>query len=207
MSHTFQLIFLRHGKTDANINRIFCGQTDLPLTQTGRQLLREAVAAGVYPHAERAFTSSMLRAVETCAILAPALQPTLLSDLREYHFGDYEGFSHHQLQDRPDYTAWVNDETGDVSTPNGESRVQFMQRTLRGMQQIGDACAASGTKTALLVTHGGIIASLLLRWFPGQQTYGQWQPQPGYGYLLQIEYDSKAPADSNIAILQRIEPQ
>jgi len=53
----------------------------------------------------------------------------------------------------------------------------------------------------------GIIASLLLHWFPGQQNYGQWQPQPGYGYLLQIQFDRETPADLNVTILRRIDPQ
>ncbi len=206
MIHTFQLVLLRHGKTEANLRHIFCGQTDLPLAVSGRQLLLAASAAGIYPPVEQVFCSSLQRAVETAAILVPHQTPLLLSDLQEYNFGDYEGFSHDQLQDRSDYTDWVNDEIGDLSPPHGESRTQFMQRALRGMQQIADTCAATGTKTALLVTHGGIIASLLLRWFPGQQNYGQWQPQPGYGYLLQITYGKDAPSEMQVTILRRIEP-
>ncbi|MCE5196791.1 MAG: histidine phosphatase family protein [Negativicutes bacterium] len=206
MKHTFQLVLLRHGKTEANLRHLFCGQTDLPLAASGRQLLQAATAAGVYPPVEQVFCSSMRRAVETAAILVPNLTPILLSDLREYDFGDYEGFSHQQLQDRADYTDWVNDDIGEISPPHGENRTQFMRRALRGMQQIAAACAAAGTKTALLVTHGGIIASLLLRWFPGQQNYGQWQPQPGYGYLLQITYDPVSHTEMQVTILRRIEP-
>lgn len=65
--------------------------------------------------------------------------------------------------------------------------------------------AMSPHQTALLVTHGGIIASLLLHWFPEQQNYGQWQP--GCGCLLQIEFDRETPADLNVTILRRIDPQ
>ena len=65
MSH---LIFVRHGESELNVanqrRRVFCGQTDTPLTDIGRQQARavgDALAARDDLRVERAISSSLSR--------------------------------------------------------------------------------------------------------------------------------------------------
>ena len=44
-----RLLLIRHGMTEANERRLYCGATDLPLTAAGREALLRQKARGVYP--------------------------------------------------------------------------------------------------------------------------------------------------------------
>ncbi|MGI6235680.1 MAG: histidine phosphatase family protein [Christensenellales bacterium] len=43
------LHLIRHGKTYANEQRLYCGQTDLPLSDTGAAEITQLARAGIYP--------------------------------------------------------------------------------------------------------------------------------------------------------------
>ena len=60
------IYLIRHGKTEANERRLYCGSTDLPLSESGREELRRIRydISGV-----RFLTSGMARANETMELL------------------------------------------------------------------------------------------------------------------------------------------
>ena len=94
-----RLVLLRHGRTAANEARLYCGATDVALSDAGRaQLLlrRERVH---YPKIDGLLrvTSGMLRADETLRILFDAEPELRLPGLREMNFGRFEMHSYEQL--------------------------------------------------------------------------------------------------------------
>ena len=47
------------------------------------------------------------------------------------------------------------------------------------------AALASQPGDTVLVTHGGVIAAIMEAVFPGEgKNRYQWQPRPGYGYVV-----------------------
>ncbi|WP_173452624.1 histidine phosphatase family protein, partial [Eubacterium pyruvativorans] len=63
-----RIILLRHGLTEGNQRRWFYGGIDIPLTEEGRQQLKERREAGVYPPVPedaQVFTSGLIRTEET----------------------------------------------------------------------------------------------------------------------------------------------
>lgn len=174
-----RLVLLRHGRTAANEQHLYCGATDVALSEAGRMQLLQRREHVRYPEAGGLLkiTSGMLRTDETLRILYGVEPDLRLSGLREMHFGRFEMHSYEQLKGDADYQKWIMDESGTVSTPGGESTRDFHRRieaAFEGMRQ-----------DALVVCHGGVIAAYMGQLFPQEnKNMYQWQPDCGLGYVL-----------------------
>lgn len=165
---------IRHGKTAANEQHLYCGSTDLPLSPGGAEELRQ-----LHYHIQnvRFLTSGMKRADETLRILFGEVPFAADPRFREVDFGVFEMHSYEQLKDRPDYQRWLNGDNEANIPPRGESGQQMRRRVLEAFSQIRE--------DTVLVTHGGVIAAIMEHCFPneGKNRY-QWQPKNGCGYVL-----------------------
>ena len=170
---------IRHGKTEANEKHLYCGSTDLPLSERGRAELQNL-------HYDirdvRFLTSGMKRTDETLQILFGNVPYEVESRFREVDFGIFEMHSYEELKDTEKYQAWL---TGDNETnvpPNGESGRQMKMRVLTALFEIcEDSC---------VITHGGVIAAIMEYLFPNEdKNRYEWQPAPGCGYRIKgMEY-------------------
>ena len=168
------LYLIRHGKTAANQQGCYCGSTDLPLSQQGREELQNKR----YDIKNvRFLTSGMQRANETMALLFGAVDYKIDPRFREVDFGVFEMHTYEELKNDPDYQAWI---TGDNETnipPQGESGAQMKTRVLEALSEL--------TEDTCLVTHGGVIAAIMASLFPEENKHRyQWQPQNGHGYRI-----------------------
>ena len=169
-----RIYLIRHGKTVANERHLYCGSTDLPLSEKGRQELQQIH----YEIADvRFLTSGMARANETMELLFPDQPYDTEPDFREVDFGVFEMRSYRELKDDPAYQAWITGDNGRNIPPGGESGEQMTRRVLDSFTGLGeDSC---------IITHGGVIAAIMAHLFPeaGKHRY-QWQPQNGHGYII-----------------------
>ena len=156
-------MIIRHGETAGNAKKQYIGVTDQPLTKQGIRELKEKKARGCYSKAQKAlelgaglFVSPMLRCRETAELIFPGTPYTLIPELREMDFGEFEGKSYMDLSQNPEYQKWI-DSNGELPFPGGESRETFKNRVLRGVDRIreimegdaradGEARADGGTK-------------------------------------------------------------
>ena len=171
------LYLIRHGATRANLERLYCGSTDLPLSTEGA----EALKALHYPAPRaRYLTSGMRRANETMEILFPGQAYETDSRFREVDFGIFEMKSYADLKDSPAYQTWLTGDNEKNIPPEGESGEAFRARVLSALDTLRE--------DTVLVTHGGVIAVILEAMFPneGKNRY-QWQPRPGRGYAVTEE--------------------
>ena len=168
------IYLIRHGKTEANEKHLYCGSTDLPLSETGRAELEQL-------HYDlknvRFLSSGMKRTNETMQILFDDMPYTVEPRFREVDFGIFEMHSYDQLKDTPAYQAWLTGDNEANIPPQGESGLQMKQRVLEAFREIReDTC---------IITHGGVIAAIMEYLFPeaGKHLY-QWQPKNGCGYQI-----------------------
>ena len=168
------IYLIRHGKTVANEQHLYCGSTDLPLSDGGREELH-SMHYDITP--ERFVTSGMKRTDETLRILFGNVPFSVDSRFREVDFGDFEMKSYEMLKDDPSYQAWLTGDNEVNVPPGGESGVQMTRRVLEAFREIPDGTA--------LITHGGVIAAIMASLFPadGKHRY-QWQPRNGHGYEI-----------------------
>ena len=176
---------LRHGPTEANERGLYCGYGDPPLSESGRKLIEDLRKEGIYPPpADLYFTSGLLRAEETLTCLYGKVERWVIPGLREYHFGAFEMKSHDELSGLPDYQAWIQDTTGDVSCPGGESLNEFTIRVKEAFDLLMSIARKYHCHKATAMTHGGVIACIMDQLFPGIRNSYEWQPQRGCGYTL-----------------------
>lgn len=168
------IYLIRHGKTVANEQHLYCGSTDLPLSDGGREELH-SMRYDITP--ERFVTSGMKRTDETLRILFGNVPFSVDSRFREVNFGDFEMKSYEMLKDDPAYQIWLTGDNEANTPPGGESGVQMTRRVLEPFRELPDGTA--------LITHGGVIAAIMASLFPadGKHRY-QWQPRNGHGYEI-----------------------
>jgi 2,3-bisphosphoglycerate-dependent phosphoglycerate mutase len=160
VSTTTELLFIRHGQTDWNVQQRFQGQLDVPLNATGRAQA-QALAARLLndPH-ELLFSSDLHRAMQTAAPVADAwrCEVATLPGFREQSFGVLEGLNAQQARDQhpAQWSAWLQ-QRADYGLPGGESTQVFFDRVMAAVAALVSAHA--GRRIAV-VTHGGVLDML-----------------------------------------------
>jgi broad specificity phosphatase PhoE len=153
------IVLVRHGETDWNRGNRFQGHADVPLNESGRAQareladeLRDGTFAAVY-------TSPLLRASETAAILGAAigLEPIPEASLKEVDVGSWSGLTREEVGERyPDgYARWLEYGHG---WDDGETYDELGARVVSGLLAIAGRHAET---EVLAVTHGGPIRSAL----------------------------------------------
>lgn len=171
-----RLYLIRHGKTEANLRHSYCGSTDLPLSEAGREELKglHYEIANV-----RFLTSGMLRAEQTLAALFGDVPHEKRPAFREVDFGVFEMHTYEELKNDPAYLDWITGDNMANVPPKGESGNQMLARVLAALQELRQ-------EDTVLVTHGGVIAAIMEHLFPEEnKSRYQWQPDPGHGYLIE----------------------
>jgi len=176
-----RLYLIRHGKTEANEKHVYCGSTDLPLTEAGIEELKKLQY--VVPEGSRFMTSGMLRAEQTLYVLFGEREHTSDDRFREIDFGVFEMLGYEELKARPDYQEWISGDNEMNVPPAGESGEQMKKRVFEGLRDI-----RSKQEDVVLITHGGVIAVIMDKLFPEEEkSRYAWQPLPGKGYLITEE--------------------
>lgn len=179
-----EIHLIRHGKTTANEKRLYCGRTDLPLSESGAEEILLLKNQGIYPSADMFFTSGLLRTEQTLDIIYGKVNKKVVPDIAEYKFGRFEMKSYEELKEQSDYQTWITDETGDFQCPDGESKKQFDNRVKKGYDRIINEIQQNKCDSAFVSCHGGVIACIMEYLFPNTQNFYEWQPKPGHGYTL-----------------------
>ena len=175
---------IRHGITEGNTALHFNGSgTDEPLTEEGKEALKKI--EGVKP-GSMLFASPMTRARETADILFPHMKPMIIDDLREMHFGIFEGKNHKMLDGLSEYQSWL-DSGGTARIPEGESIGSFRERAWKGFTEALAIAARQGADTVYLVVHGGTIMAVMSS-LTGKD-YFDFNAPNGAGYIIEVEID------------------
>ena len=145
---------IRHGETEWSLSGQHTGTTDIPLTDKGRPLaerMRPALAREAFA---LVLCSPMQRSRETCALTGLGDKAVIDADLAEWNYGQYEGLTPKQIQERR--PGWLIFRDG---CPGGESPEQVGVRVDRVIER---ARAAQGD--VALFAHGHVLRVLAARW-------------------------------------------
>ncbi len=154
--------FVRHGETDWNREGVLQGFSDIPLNDTGRQQARVASALIASLPVTRLISSPLVRAAETARLINESLQKPIdhCADLRERHFGVFEGKSVREIEALKACMATdalAAEENGYPCPPEAESYAGFKTRTI---SSINKWLACHEGQTLMFVCHGGIYRVL-----------------------------------------------
>lgn len=110
---------IRHGETLWQGTGRYQGQTDVPLSEQGRQALSPASFSP-----EKVYITALQRTRQTAERLFPQARLVVVEDLGEMNFGRFEGRSAAEMEEDPSYRAWVEGMCRG-QCPGGESRLRF----------------------------------------------------------------------------------
>ncbi len=165
------VILIRHGETDWNLQGRFQGQIDVPLNALG---LRQAACMAERLAQERIdvfYCSDLLRTRQTAepAALRLALPAAPDAGLREQHFGILEGLSFDEVRARhpQQFAEWQRHDP-DYALPGGESVRSFHARVVGAVRSLAEIHAG---QTLAVVTHGGVL-DMLFRTVHGLPLHG-----------------------------------
>ena len=171
---SYQINFIRHGQTEANLQGAYIGVTDVHLSPKGREQLLKISDEQGYPRTEMLISSPLSRCLETCDAIFPS-----------HNFGDWEGKTATQLAGEPKFAEWLSN-SEKTPPPNGESGADFTRRVCRGFERLVNSMMTSGISSATIVTHGGVIMTLLAVYGLPQAHSYDWRMDCGYGYATRI---------------------
>lgn len=172
---------LRHGLTLENERKAYIGWLDSPLSEAGKQQLKTMDLSSL--QAELIFSSPLSRCLETASILFPNAPIFSISELKEMHFGAWEGKTYEELKHNVRYRKWLTDIFHEP-IEEGESFEQFGKRICTGLQKVSEQIVDQRVNRIAIVTHGGVIRYILHRLFPEDQSFFDWQIPFGGGYEL-----------------------
>ena len=141
-----KLYVVRHASTESSEKKIYCGRTDIPLSETGRReaeaLAEKLSGCGI----TLAFSSPLLRARETAAIATKGKLPLALDErLAERNFGAFERTSVAREDGKRCRYNFA------VHYPQGESYLQVAARVYPFLDELK---MRTDAERVLIVSHG-----------------------------------------------------
>ena len=183
---TITLYIIRHGATKSNKRHAYLGNTNEPLSNEGGEQIIFYNEAGRKKKEKDnllIFSSPMLRCLQTKDILYPDTRAILLPEWKEIDFGRFEGKNYQDLNGDPDYQRWI-DSGGVTAFPGGESRDEFVKRSMAGLEWCIECMEDYKQKSAVCIVHGGTIMAIMSSLTGGD--YYDYQVKNGQGYEIEL---------------------
>jgi broad specificity phosphatase PhoE len=173
---------VRHGETDWNISKTIQGQLDIPLNKKGEVQAAELRELLKNIHFDVVYSSDLIRAKRTAEILT--IERKLIIEttraLRERAFGMYQGKSMDDAHTKLYHLLETYKNHPHILESKVETNEQLVSRALTFIREIS---VANQNKTVLLVTHGGLMRTLLIHL--GYCTSKQFPP---FGSIKNLAY-------------------
>ncbi len=166
------LTLIRHGETRANLDGVWHGSTDTPLTDRGRAQAERVAKWSLEQRRDAValYSSHLQRARHTAQAISAALEIELQvsEELGEYDLGEWEGKTYVNLFE--EHKLWHHMKSDpDFAPHGGESPRQVAERLASALERIA---ARHPGRRVLVVTHGGALSLGLAQLLEGD--YRAW---------------------------------
>lgn len=154
-----QLILLRHGETDKNLNKSLHAANDVEtLNLTGREQIEATGDRLKELSPSKIYSSTEKRALESAQILARRLGIPMeeIDGMQEWNLGVFAGKASDEV--RKVLSSMTFRQRYDYVPEEGESWKVFEARLIAAVQKIVEK---NKDKTVVVVTHGGVIRALM----------------------------------------------
>jgi 2,3-bisphosphoglycerate-dependent phosphoglycerate mutase len=162
-----QLVLIRHGQSEWNLENRFTGWIDIPLSPEGEEEARKAGEKIKGLKFDKAYTSVLQRAIRTYEIAAQTAGLNNLpvekdKALNERMYGDLQGLNKDETRKKfgaEQVQIWRR--SYDIGPPNGESLKDTAERVLPYWHSHIEPDLKSG-KNILVVAHGNSLRALIM---------------------------------------------
>lgn len=158
-----KILLIRHGQSEGNIKRVFCGRIDYSLTPAGKEqgeetckyIYSEYKVCGIY-------ASELIRAKQTVEKLSAltGIPITAKKEFNELYGGKWEDRTVPFIAENypDDFKVW-QENVGEARPTGGESFSELRERVFRGLKEVSDDCRGKDG-VAVIATHGGVIRTI-----------------------------------------------
>ncbi len=165
-----EVLMMRHGETEANVQRILAGREDSPFTVAGKEHPIQVAHHLQEIHLACVYASPMERTRRTADLVLEALGRgrgrgrgrqvplRLETALAEIDAGDYTGLSFEEVWARLREQLSDLDLFGGFPYPGGESWQEVQRRAVGFVSRLE---SGHDSGAVLIVTHAGVIAGLV----------------------------------------------
>lgn len=162
-----QLVLLRHGESQWNLENRFTGWIDVPLSSKGEEEARTAGEKLKNHQFDVAYTSVLKRSIDTLAIASrvagldgvPVIRDQALN---ERHYGDLQGLNKAETAKKfGDEQVHIWRRSYDVRPPNGESLKDTAARVMPYYHAHIEKDLAA-PKNVLVVAHGNSLRAMVM---------------------------------------------
>jgi broad specificity phosphatase PhoE len=154
-----RLILIRHGETDYNMEKKYCGFSDPPLNKNGIWQC-ERLSNGLSGlKIDKVCSSDLKRAFQSADIIFKKFPIEQLKNFRELNFGVFDGLTYEVIIKKYQtyYVNWMSNPVS-IKVPNGEGLMELNRRVKNGLHNI---LSNYEGKTVALVTHFGPVSLIL----------------------------------------------
>ena len=184
-----EIVLVRHGETDWNVEEVFRGRIDIELNETGMKqaellagYLKDLRIAAIY-------SSPLKRAQKTAEMIASYhnLDVEIAPGLIDFDFGKWQGLSHQAVKDRykEPYAEWIKNPHR-VKMPAGESLDDVRRRAT----SVVDSVVARYEGTAVLVSHR-VVNKVLICALLGLDNSHFWNIRQDTGGITTFTYQNE----------------
>lgn len=182
---TYTVYLIRHALTQGNLEGRYIGQTDEELCREGLEQLEAMKNDYGYPYPDVVFTSGLKRCKQTATILYPDKTPIEMRGFEECDFGEFEGHTAEELEPYEEFSQWLSG--GEDARPlNGESNKEFAERVCDCFNKTVEGLIKTGTQKAAIITHGGVIMTILSAFGLPELPMTEWLCPSACGYTIRI---------------------
>lgn len=151
-----RVYLVRHGQSEANLNRRYAGQSDVKLTPLGLQqaeAVRPILEGIVF---DKVYSSDLSRAIDTQRAALPGYTAEQTPLLREISVGDLAGKSIAEFWEKYGGVSQTA-QYGDYTPYGGENRQMLDARVLQFMKTLEE----SPGENVAIFAHRGVLVSFL----------------------------------------------
>ena len=156
-----KVIFIRHGQTEWNVTGRYQGQSDVQLSEEGRQQAVKLAENFPVERVDAIYASDLQRAMVTAETIAKQFGLSVQAEpaFRELSFGDWEGLTYQQIVDKwEDAMANFLQHPDILEIPGGES---FPAVQKRAVMRLNELVKEHDGQIIVVVAHGAVLRTLL----------------------------------------------
>jgi broad specificity phosphatase PhoE len=165
-----EIYFVRHGETNANVEKICCGYTDIDINENGIKQAKNVSKILSEYNIDLIYSSDLIRTKTTAEEINKYhnINIKYLSELREMNFGVLEGLTFNEIgESYPEEKEKIIDVIDfdiNYKFSEGESLNMLYKRVNK---TFNDIMNKNPDKNILIVSHGGAIKSILTKILSG----------------------------------------
>lgn len=180
---TYKIHLIRTGSTSEEVQKPLVGQLDLPLCPEGVDSLYQQKQEFEYPKVQQIYRSPLTRCQQTTQILYPDTHVVVIPELIDMNLGDFQGQTFQELRDQEEFVAWMENSYQNTP-PNAETTMDFTQRIVYAIRDIFSDMMEEQLDNVGIVTHGGVIMTLLSSIALPQRPLQEWAVKNGCGWTI-----------------------